>query len=611
MRMSMSLNGRWKFYPAFERFSGDLRWMDPGFDPKNPDATPKDREVGWIGEHFDDSGWMDIPVPGSWNSSIEDLWSYEGHGWYRRTVMIPAAWKGKRVEFFSEGANYRTEVYVNGRFAGEHEGGYTPFAIPIHHLLKFGERNVIAVACDNEPKPERVPGGKFAWWNHGGLYRDVSLRVTDTVYIDDVTVVTDIEGDRARVRVDVVVRSEEDQEVERTLEVLLLDPSGDAVPLRSDVRSQVLKVADGRAETTMEFEVEDAHLWSPEEPNLYTLRLTLLDAGRPADEWSHRIGLRTIRIEGTRLLLNGRPLHVKGLNRHEEYEKGGMSTPTHTEAGLCRDLDLVKWLGANALRCHYPNHRRFYELCDERGILNVVEVPLWQWGHSVVETDSLEALDVAKRMLREIIRTYKNHACVFIWSVSNENFVVPRAGEADDPDAVALAKRIAEGNRELVALAKELDPTRPVVEVSNHWPEDPVLEVTDLLAVNAYVGYPSPPLASEIPQTYRLIHERLEALRARIPDKPILVAEFGKWTVRGLMTDYPYGEYFQAEKFKVEWEGFLKEPNFVGAFIWCFADYDLHRRYLFPSEYRIAYGVFDIKRRPKAVAHVIRELWTR
>ncbi len=607
----MSLNGRWKFYPAFDRFSGDLRWMDRDFDPQNPDATPRDREVGWIGEHFDDSNWMDIDVPGSWNSSFEDLWSYEGHGWYRRSVEIPAAWKDKRVEFFSEGANYRTELYVNGQFAGEHDGGYAPFAIPIHHLLRFGERNIIAVVCDNEPKPERVPGGKFAWWNHGGLYRDVSLRATDAVYIDDVTVVTDVESEHVRVRIDAIICSEEAQESERDLNLVLIDPSGDVVSLQPEEQSQTVAVSDGQTEVAIEFELEDVLLWSPEDPNLYTLRLTLSDAGRLTDEWSHRIGLRTIKIEGTKLLLNGKPLLIKGLNRHEEYEKGSMSSPTHTEAQLCRDLDLVKWLGGNALRCHYPNHRRLYELCDERGVLNILEVPLWQWGHPIVETGSMEALDTAKKMLAEMIRIYKNHACVFIWSVSNENFVVPRSGEGDNPDAVALAKKVVDGNKELVALAKQLDPTRPVVEVSNHWPEDPVLEVTNLLAVNAYVGYPSPPLGSETPQTYRYICEKLEALRAKLPDRPILIAEFGKWTVRGVMTNYPPGEYFQAEKFRTEWEGLLREPNFVGGLIWCFADYDLHRHYLFAHEYRLGYGVFDIKRRPKAVTQIIRELWTK
>jgi hypothetical protein len=195
-----------------------------------------------------------------------------------------------------------------------------------------------------------------------------------------------------------------------------------------------------------------------------------------------------------------------------------------------------------------------------------------------------------------------------MWSVSNENLVKPKS---DDPDAVRLAKMTADGNKELVALAKSLDPTRPVVEVSNEWPGDPVHGVTDVSAVNVYVGAPNPPLASNIKQVYPHIREKLDGLRKQVPDKPILVAEFGKWTIRGLLTPYPPGEEYHAAKLKSEWEEFLKEPGFVGAFIWVFADADVHRRFLWAPEFRVAYGLFDMRRRPKAAAFAVREMWAR
>ena len=607
MRTEMSLNGQWKFCSAFDAISADQRWLDPDFDPKNPDLTPvtAGAAMGWIKPNYDDGNWLDITVPNSWNAAIRDLWSYEGHGWYRRTVAIPTDWEGKRVEFFSQGANYRTVVYVNGQRAGEHDGGYTPFAIPIHRLLKCGEANLIAVVCDNIPKPERAPGGQFGWWNHGGLYRDVSLRVTDATYIDDATVVTEVEGGKATVRLKVVVLTEEDRAAERTLEVLLLDPSGDAVPLPAEARSRALKTLDGRAEAEMVFPVANPRLWSLEEPHLYTLRLSLLKGDQPADEWSHRIGLRTIKVEGNKLLLNGRPLLIKGLNRHEHYAGGTIHTPTHTEAQLAQDLDLVQWLGANALRQHYPNHRRLYELCDERGILNMVEVPLWQWGRPLVQTDHPGALEAAKQQLREIVRTYKNHPSVFIWSVSNENLVKPRSDNLKD---IALAKQTAEGNIELVKMAQKLDPTRPVVEVSNEWPTDPVHQFTDVTAVNVYVGNPVPHV-SGVPEIVRRMQKKMADLRADVPGKPIIASEFGEWTVRGLRGDYPPAEGYQVAKLTGLWKAFMNEPDVVGGFIWVFADYDLHRRFLWAYEYRCAYGLFDIERRPKAAAHAMRELW--
>ena len=617
MRITMSLNGLWKFCPAFDELVGNQRWMDGDTDPAAAAALPKTQlDRGWVRAGFDDSGWMDTIVPSSWNSAMRDLWSYEGHGWYRRPVFIPAEWRGRRVEFVSEGANYRTVVHVNGVLAGAHEGGYNPFAIAVQDLLRYGEENLVAVAVDNVPKPDRAPGGQFGWWNHGGLYRDVALRVTDPVYIDDVTAVTELADGRATLRVRVEVNAPVGAPAPapvsaHAVDVLLLDPSGASVALPPEAATQPLVERDGMLAAEIAIPVERPALWSPDTPRLYTLRLALRDltAGRPGDVWEHRIGLRTIRVEGTRLLLNGEPLLVKGINRHEQYPGGTIHTQTPTEPLIARDIDLVKWVGGNALRHHYPAHRRLYELCDERGVLAMVEVPLWQWGRPLVETDHPDALATAKRQCEEIIRTYKNHACVFMWSISNENLVKPKPNAT--PRDVGLAKMTADGNKELVALAHRLDPTRPVVEVSNEWPDDPVHEVTDVTAVNVYVGAPNPPLAANLGQMYPYIHKKLDALRTQVPDKPIIVAEFGKWTVPGFRTPYPPGEEYQAEKLRREWEGFLNEPGFVGGFIWCFADYDLHRRFLWAHEYRCAYGIFDIDRHPKAAAFAIRKLWTR
>jgi len=520
-------------------------------------------------------------------------------------VNVPSAWKGKRVEFFSEGANYRTTVYVNGQLAGEHDGGYTPFAIPIDKYVKFGETNVIAVVCDNVSKSDRAPGGMFGWWCMGGLYRDVSIRMTDKTWIDDVTVVTDVDGNHVAVSIGAVVRSENGAS-SRTVSAVLVDPTGSPVYLPADVASTIVSFKDGEALATMKFDLQDALLWSPDDPNLYTLKLLLEDDGKQTDEWSHRIGMRTIKVDGRRLLLNGEPLLVKGLNRHEQY--GDACSATHDSVTLAQDLDLVEWLGANALRSHYPNHRELYELCDERGILNMVEVPLWQWGRPLCETDDPGMLESARMQLHEMVCTYKNHACVFMWSISNENLTKIKN---DNPDDIAVAKMTIEGNIQMVRLAKELDSTRPVVEVSNEWPDDPVHEHTDLSTVNVYVGSPKPPLAPYVDQVYKFTHEKLDKLRAQVPDKPIIVSEFGKWTVPGLATSYPPGETFQAAKLTCEWTRFLEEENFVGGFVWCFADYDLHKQWKWAHEIRCAYGLFDVERKPKDAAFKLRELWTK
>ncbi len=602
MRQHVSLDGTWKFCPAFEELEANQRFMDPDFDPESP-QSPRERgdDIGWIEPDFDDNGWMDTSVPSSWNKSFPDLWSYEGYGWYRRKFRVPAAWEGKRVEFTSEGSNYRTVLYVNGQEAGVHEGGYTPFSIRIHHLLRYGEVNTLAVSVDNVPKAERCPGGKYDWWNHGGLYRSVGCTITDMVYIDDVTVITDPGGELSRVHVRANIAAEREEDTSLELTAVLSDVAG------TEVAAGLcpLSFAGGRAECEIPLEVKDALLWSPEDPNLYGLALEIreISSGKCRDTWQTRVGIRSIKVEGTTLLLNGRPLLVKGVNRYEDYPDSGR---TPNEGALRKDLALIKGIGANAIRCHFPNSPRTYELCDEMGILFLSEIPLYQWGRPPALTDSPEALKAAKSQLHEMIRWQRNHPSVFMWSVSNENMTKPRKKAEEEHQQ--LIKMTVEGNLELVDLIHQLDPTRPVVEVSNCWPGDPVFRKTDLCAVNVYIGAKTP----HVDTLYTLaeaMHERMEALRAEYPDKPILAGELGSWAIRGLKTDYFPGETYQAELIRTYWEGFQKEPNFVGGFIWAFADSDVHRRFNWVYELRVSYGLFDLNRLPKEAVEMVRRLW--
>ncbi len=605
MRASMTLNGKWKFCPAFDEISADQRWMDPDFDPDNPNTTPKtEGDVGWVTEGFDDDDWMDIDVPASWNSAIPDLWSYEGHGWYRRTVHVPASWKGKRVLFHSEGANYRAALYVNGKPASAHEGGYTPFDLEIGHLVRAGEDNTIAVAVDNIPSPDRAPGGQFGWVNHGGLYRDVELVMTDNVYIDDVTATTLLEQGNVKLSIEVSVACRESDVVNRAAELVLTDPSGRQVNVPATERHKMVHIENARASAAFEFSVPDAKLWTPEEPNLYELTVTLNDTRTEAvgDEWRHRVGLRTVELDGTRFLLNGEPVFLKGLNKHELYPDTGR---THTEANAARDIDLAKWLGANAFRGHYSFHREHYELCDERGILNVAEVPLYMWGRPLCEADGPGALVAAKEQFAEMHRALKNHPSVIIWSISNENLTKP---SKRDENSVELANQTVEGNREMVELAKALDPTRPVVEFSNSWPEDPVHKFTDITTINVYVGARIP-RSDALPDMMQRFEEKYALLEAENLGKPVIVGEVGVWTVRGVKTDHPPGEYYQAKFYEHYFEQFAKHPEICGVFLWILADYDLHRRFLWAHEYRLGYGIFDMKRRPKEAAHAVRRMW--
>ncbi|HQQ00607.1 MAG TPA: glycoside hydrolase family 2 TIM barrel-domain containing protein, partial [bacterium] len=399
-RCVLSLDGVWRFCPAFEELQYNHAFLQENLsNQRTYSKEDPDKNYGWIEPDFDDEAWWDINVPSSWNQSFPDLWSYEGHGWYRKKVFIPEYWKYKRVLFVSDGANYRTVLYVNGNKAGVHEGGYVRFSFPIQEYLKFGEENTLAVSVDNLSLPERCPSERHDWWNHGGLYRSVRLEASNRIYIDDVKIVADATASPPTIQVEPVVRAELG--------------SGNPVPpnlvLRTELYSSIgdfmachiggLHFERDVASVTSTFPVENVLLWSPDKPYLYRIVLGIYREGgnQAIDQWSTRVGIRSIQIEKDQLLLNGKPLLIQGVNRYENYADTGM-TPNDT--ALRQDIHLMKQMGVNAVRCHYTHSPETYDLYDEAGLLTICEVPLYQWGRPGHSTKNLDA---AKVQLTEMI----------------------------------------------------------------------------------------------------------------------------------------------------------------------------------------------------------------
>lgn len=598
-RITMSLNGVWKFCVPLEETESRYEFLQHGLrEQKSYPQDAKDRNFGWIEPDFDDSVWWDITIPNSWNTQFEDLWSYEGTGWFRKTVTVPEAWRGKRIVFHSDCANYRTVLYVNGTKAGVHEGGYTAFSFPIHDYIQFGEINTFAISVDNQSLLERVPMERHDWWNHGGLYRPLRLEATDKVYVDDVIVVTDALSSPAQVSVDVSIVTEEEPASGWRAKAVITGTHGE-----TEAEQSKTIVWDGsRSSMKFALPVQEAKLWSPEQPYLYLLRIDLFDRqNQRCDRWERRIGIRTITVDGTRFLINGKPYWIKGLNRYENYPDTGM---TPNRKAMKRDVQLIKAMGGNAVRCHYTYSRESYEYLDEAGLFAVCEVPLYQWGRPGHSTKNTEA---ALAQLKEIVQTLRNHPSVLMWSVSNENRIRPRE---EGEEHRKLSDMVVAGNRQLVDLAHALDATRPVIEPSNRWPDDAIFEKTDINAVNVYLGASEPRVAA-LTELKAAMHAQMEKLREMHPGKPILVSEFGCWALHGFKADYYPGEQYQAELLHHLWEGFREESNWMGGFIWCFADSDTHRKLSSIVEMRCAYGVFDIHRRPKEAVRVMTGLWTR
>jgi beta-galactosidase len=435
------LNGRWKFH-----------WS----------KTPEDRPADFYKTDFDDSRWGEIPVPSDMEIegygvpiyiNIGYPWGWptppriphdrDSVGSYRHRFEVPATWRGRRIRITFGGVSSAFYLWVNGRKVGYSQDSRTPAEFDITDFVRPGE-NELAVEV------YRYSDGSYLecqdFWRLSGIFRDVALWAIDPLWVRDVGVVTDLDaGYRdATLRVSVAVRNESPAERSFGLEATLLDDAGHATlaPLSGTGR-----VAAGEETvSTLEALEPNPRKWSAEQPNLYTLLLSLKDAsGRTISVVPTRVGFRKVETRDARILVNGQPIVIRGVNRHEHDPR---TAHVVSRERMIQDIRIMKQNNFNLVRTsHYPNVREWYDLCDEYGLYVISEAnieshgvgydpdrtlankPEWQKAH----------LDRVSRM----VETFKNHPSVIMWSLGNE------AG--DGINFVAAAKWVHEN-----------DPTRPV-----------------------------------------------------------------------------------------------------------------------------------------------------
>jgi beta-glucuronidase len=309
--------------------------------------------------------------------------------------------------------------------------------------------------------------------------------------------------------------------------------------------------------------------WSPEEPKLYTARVDLLAEGVLADQQETQFGFRRIEARDAKLWLNGKPVFLMGFDRHEDSPRTGMAVDLETSR---QDFLAIKDAGANFVRfCHYPHHPGELHLCDELGLLVLAEIPLNAWGVKLNDpyagvgwnpSDVPAILNAAERDLRKMILRDRNHPSIIFWSVSNES-------DEKHPE-------INQGNNRLIQLGRELDPTRLVTHVSDHWKskeEGKYFEFDDVISVN---GYPSgrlhkghrPGDDSWMEESTQWWRNELARLQVRYPGKPILITEFGYMSIEGV--NGPLGEDTQALATEAEFKA-MEAPYVCGATLWCYA----------------------------------------
>lgn len=414
---------------------------------------------------YDDAVWENVGLPHSF--SIPYFLSkdfYVGYGWYRREVDLTAKQLEKKIFLEFDGVFREAEVFVNGKKAGSHDGGYTGFSIDITPWAKKG-RNVVAVRVNNLWRPDRAPrAGEHVF--SGGIYRNVRLVLKSRAYIGwygTFVATPDLarnDGRKSTVRVSTDLCNATGEAATFRLLTEVKDADGQTVAsVSGDYKMEAGAAFPVIQETP---EVEQPQCWSPEHPYLYTLVSTLFQGKKVLDRMETPFGFRWMEWTADKgFFLNGKHVYLRGVNVHQDHAGWGDAV---TESGMRRDVALMREAGFNFIRgSHYPHSPAFSEACDRQGMLFWSENAFWGIGgfrpdgywnasaYPVREEDRAGFHESVKAQLAEMVRIHRNHPSIIAWSICNEAFF--SAPEAMDGVRALLT--------ECVELTHRLDPGRP------------------------------------------------------------------------------------------------------------------------------------------------------
>lgn len=505
----------------------------------------------YIAPGFDASAFETVDIPHA-NKELPvnyfDERDYQFVSCYRKVFDCKKK-AGERVFLHFEGVSCYAKVYLNGAFIGEHKGGYTAFKFDITEQVKT-KKNVLVVSVDSTERKEIPPFGNVVdYLCFGGIYREVYLECVPAEHIEDVFVRTkDIPLEKKLLDVDLTFSDK----MTGKLDLAVLDGDQVIAEQSCDFDAKVLN---------FKWKVAGLKLWNIEQPNLYTLRVSLNDG---ADVRQVRFGVREVQFKTDGFYLNGKKLKIRGLNRHQSYPYVGYAMPKSAQRA---DAEILKYeLGCNLVRTsHYPNSKHFLDRCDEIGLLVFTEIPSWQYLGEEGEWRDLFLQNISDMVMHD-----RNHPSVIMWGV--------RVNEGQDCDEFYIKAN---------AIAHSLDDTRPTGGVRNfpqsHLFED-VYTYNDFIHSGGKIALNSPMIVAG-------------------PKAPYLVTEHN-----GHM--FPT-KSFDCEEHRVEHalrharvlNAAYGNGRISGAIGWCMADYNTHKD--FGSGDRICYhGVTDIFRVPKLAAAV-------
>ena len=529
----------------------------------------------------DTDGWSVMPVPGNWDTH-NAFAHYQGRAIYRRVFTIPEDWSNSHIRLKFEGVSQEAKVYVNNQYIGAHFGAYTPFEFTLNDLVEEDSENSITVIADNTFH-------RGAWWNWGGISRDVKLVRNKPVRIVRQLIDShlDLNEETALVEVRIVV-SNDAHEVAEAAVVTRLDAEKTAKvtwgPVAIPSQTQHIRLSPFETKTiTQRFtlQADTLKLWHFDTPYLYQCHTEIRGDEGVLHRVVDRFGVRKIEVEGTTLLLNGEAIRANGFNRVSDHRAWGNTEPSLLTRS---DADLLKNNGCVLTRLsHVPLSPELLDYLDEIGMLIIEEIPVWGLG----DPHAYENSPTVRQWLREMIQRDYNHPCIIGWSVGNE-----LALSGLDWKDMRLGPHHFAYIRSMIDYVKRtLDDSRLLTYASftvfreQATPANDAATMCDIILVNCYGN----------------AAEQVAAVHRKWPGKPIFMSEFGKGQI-GLDPDRAVVKDVLFESMNA----IRRDHDYVvGWSWWAFSDYRSRYRGTPVSENR-AWGFFNVWRQPKRALQQIK-----
>lgn len=547
-RTTTNLNGKWQ-YIADPYETGFYNYRYKEMSQNNSAAywnsdKPKDK-TDLVEFGYNDKYSLD--VPGDWNHQDKQFVYYEGTIWYKKSFDYTKKRKSNKVFLYFGAVNYRADVYLNGKKLGMHEGGFTPFDFEIPDSILKEENNNLVVRVNNTRHKDDVPTLNTDWWNYGGITRSVLLVEEPQTFVQDFFI--HLKKEKAG-----TVPSAKNAEIDGWIQLNKIPANAADITVsipELHFRKQFTATVQ---KTDIGFTLPKIELWSPEHPKLYEVIIAT-----KTDTLKDKIGFRTVEAYNRQVLLNGKPVFMRGIAIHEEIPQDVRRAWSKQDA--IQLLGQAKELGCNMVRlAHYPHDESMTRLADSLGILVWSEIPVY-W---TIDFTSNEVYKKAEAQLKEMITRDRNRASIIVWSVGNEtpvseartNFMHSLINTAHQLDGTRMVSAALEVNYNSGKNINEID--------------DPLGQYVDLVSFNEYLGW------------YGGTPDKCRTTNWATPyDKPLFISETGAGAKYGFHADSltRYSEEYQAWYYREQIDMLKRMPgNWVGMSPWVLADFRSPKR---------------------------------